>query len=130
MSHYWRISTALAVSLIASPLAAQSASRDTTTPSAAPIVTVASSVVPSVNDLRASLVAPTRANARIDKHPRAAEIVPTRAMMPTEVGRSPAMMIVGGAAIVVGAVVGGRGGAAVAIGGGVLGLLGLWNYLR
>ena len=40
------------------------------------------------------------------------------------------MMIVGSAAILVGAVVGGKGGTAIMVGGGVLGLVGLWNYLK
>jgi hypothetical protein len=40
------------------------------------------------------------------------------------------MMIVGGAAFIVGAVVGGKSGTAVMIGGGILGLVGLWNYLQ
>jgi len=45
-------------------------------------------------------------------------------------GSSLALMGVGGAAVVVGLLVGGDGGAAVAIGGGVLGLVGLYRYLR
>jgi hypothetical protein len=40
------------------------------------------------------------------------------------------MMIVGGAALIVGAVVGGTAGTIVMIVGGVIGLVGLWNYLN
>jgi len=45
-------------------------------------------------------------------------------------GNSPAMMIVGGVALLVGAVIGGSSGTIIMIGGGLLGLFGLWNYLR
>jgi hypothetical protein len=40
------------------------------------------------------------------------------------------MMIVGGAGVLVGAIVGGRAGTAIMVGGGVVGLVGLWNYLK
>lgn len=46
------------------------------------------------------------------------------------IGTSKAQMVVGGAAIVVGALIGGNGGSALALGGAVVGLYGLWNYLK
>lgn len=45
-------------------------------------------------------------------------------------GPNVAMMGVGVAGVVIGSMVGGDGGAAIAIGGGVLGLIGLFRYLR
>ena len=50
----------------------------------------------------------------------------------THLGAGPnvAMMGVGVAGVVIGMLVGGDGGAAIAIGGGVLGLIGLFRYLR
>ncbi len=45
-------------------------------------------------------------------------------------GTSLAMMIVGGTALVVGLAVGGDGGQIIAIGGAVVGLIGLFQYLR
>jgi len=45
-------------------------------------------------------------------------------------GPNIAMMAVGGAAIVVGLIVGGDGGMIIATTGGVVGLVGLWRYLR
>jgi len=45
-------------------------------------------------------------------------------------GRNVAMMGVGVAAIVVGSLIGGDGGTIIAIGGGVIGLIGLFHYLR
>lgn len=46
------------------------------------------------------------------------------------VGSNLALMGVGAAGVVIGLLVGGDGGAAIAIGGGVLGLVGLYRYLR
>ena len=45
-------------------------------------------------------------------------------------GSNVAMMAVGGAGIVVGSLIGGDGGTMIAIGGGVIGLIGLFRYLR
>jgi hypothetical protein len=52
------------------------------------------------------------------------------ALRASEGGHNPAMMVVGGAAMIVGAVVGGTAGTIVMIGGGILGLVGLWNYMQ
>jgi hypothetical protein len=41
-----------------------------------------------------------------------------------------AMMVVGGAAIIAGSIVGGGGGYAIAVGGAVVGLIGLYQYLQ
>lgn len=46
------------------------------------------------------------------------------------VGSNLALMGVGAAGVVIGLLVGGDGGAAIAIGGGALGLVGLYRYLR
>jgi hypothetical protein len=45
-------------------------------------------------------------------------------------GESKAEMAVGGAAIVVGAIIGGDGGRALMFGGAIVGLYGLYNYLK
>jgi len=39
-------------------------------------------------------------------------------------------MIVGGAALIAGLLIGGGAGAAIAVGGAILGLYGLWMYVR
>ncbi len=49
---------------------------------------------------------------------------------PSPTPRSTSLMIVGGAALIVGAVVGGRSGTIIMVGGGVIGLVGLWKYLQ
>jgi hypothetical protein len=46
------------------------------------------------------------------------------------VGSNLAMMGAGAAAVVVGLMIGGNGGTLVALGGGVIGLIGLYRYLR
>lgn len=45
-------------------------------------------------------------------------------------GANLALMGTGGAAVVIGLLVGGNGGTAIALGGGALGLFGLYRYLR
>jgi hypothetical protein len=45
-------------------------------------------------------------------------------------GQPEALMIVGGAAVVLGILVGGGGGGALAFGGAVIGLVGLYQWLR
>lgn len=44
--------------------------------------------------------------------------------------RDVAMMIVGGAVMVAGALIGGDAGTIIMVGGGVVGVLGLWRYLQ
>ena len=44
--------------------------------------------------------------------------------------QSAALMIVGGAALIAGLLIGGGAGAAIAVGGAILGLYGLWMYVR
>lgn len=80
-----------------------------------------SSIVgPTRDGLRAGVRA--HATARPD-HPLAS---PDRAGL----GQSRAMMIVGGAALVVGAVIGHTAGTLIMVGGAVVGLVGLYQYLQ
>lgn len=74
--------------------------------------------------------APTEANARVGvramKSPAPAPAEPEHEHM----RQSEAMMIVGGAILIVGAVVGGRPGTIIMIGGGAIGIVGLIRYLQ
>ncbi|GAC1417888.1 MAG: hypothetical protein NVSMB53_16910 [Gemmatimonadaceae bacterium] len=45
-------------------------------------------------------------------------------------GQPEILMIVGGAALIVGLLIGGGAGDAIAIGGGIAGLIGLYQYLQ
>jgi hypothetical protein len=47
-----------------------------------------------------------------------------------KVGTNVALMIVGGAGLIVGAIIGGTAGTIVMVGGGVVGLVGLYKYLQ
>ncbi len=62
---------------------------------------------------------------------RAVPLDPAGALAPsTSRQQSRAMMIVGGAGLIVGAIIGGTPGTIVMVGGGVVGLIGLYNYLQ
>ncbi|HEY5491576.1 MAG TPA: hypothetical protein VIK25_10345 [Gemmatimonadaceae bacterium] len=124
--------TAIAACLLAAPLAAQGVADNSalqqnvaavTAPAVAPSVTVAPATAPVTS------MAPTQAAATVGV--RAFSTAPGLAPAPVPAtGNSPAMMIVGGVALLVGAVIGGDSGTIIMIGGGVLGLFGLWNYLK
>lgn len=45
-------------------------------------------------------------------------------------GRNVAMMVVGGAALIIGAIIGGTAGVLIAVGGAVIGLYGLYNFVQ
>lgn len=132
---------ALATALLVQPAAAQSSPMHADGP--APAIVRAGVAVPSaaaVPDTRPVAAAdgasgarpgPTAdravAGIRVDAAVGASD---AQAPAATRVGRNPAMMIVGGAALIVGAVIGGDAGTIVMVGGAVVGLVGLWNYLR
>jgi hypothetical protein len=121
------------------PLAAQTTLQDTagTTAAVAPIVSarpVAS--MPSVQLVNGGSIdrGLLSMHARVSASSDAQQLVPAepvfRAAESSSATASKAMMIVGGAGLIVGAVVGGTPGAVVMVGGTVVGLVGLWNYLK
>lgn len=144
MSPLRRLSTSIGVLLLAAPLlsalSAQTAARDSavqvvaTVASSIPIVTPI--VMPRAVTDRVLAPAPvipagvTQSNAAVGSHANAVASAPYAMRASSSSPRSSAMMVVGGAAFIVGAVVGGKSGTAVMIGGGILGLVGLWNYLQ
>ncbi|HEY9225266.1 MAG TPA: hypothetical protein VIP11_01380 [Gemmatimonadaceae bacterium] len=129
MSRHRSLTTAVAVLLFASPLAAQRASSDTSTVSVTS--TAAAVVAHSAPDSLLSL-SPTWAPAwTVGPGAHAnTTLVPVRRLLEPRSSESTAMMIVGGAGLVVGAIVGGKSGTTLMVGGGILGLVGLWSYLR
>lgn len=108
---------------------------------------VSTAVRPDSGDVRTAEAAPSLRASSVDSLPAAGPRV-VRAGINTPVairsgvaspqgsednvavGRNVAMMGVGVAAIVVGSLIGGDGGTIIAIGGGVIGLIGLYRYLR
>lgn len=113
--------------LFAAPLAAQGESQVATAPESLTVTTTA--VAPTAPVAQAG---PTITNAVAGIQTSASTIsAPTMApRREGSVGRNPAMMIVGGVALITGAIIGGDTGTIVMIGGGALGLYGLWQYLK
>lgn len=104
--------------VIAVDTVARTATLDSSTPAPAQVVANATRSGPRVAP--AALVA-SHANNPFDVPPRD----------PGEnVGPNLALMGVGAAAVVVGLLIGGDGGHAVAVGGAVIGLVGLYRYMR
>lgn len=131
MSHYQRVTTAIAVLLLAAPLGAQSASQVTNEKTIAPATMppIAAIVDSALERTRAA--GPVRSAPALDVRANRIAIPPVGAPVPvTSTSRNVAMMVVGGAALIVGAVVGGDSGTIIMIGGSALGLYGLWNYLK
>jgi hypothetical protein len=122
MSHQQRWSTAIAVLVFASPLAAQNVPSLTAAPE--PVAVVTAPVAAPTTSL-----APVAAASSIGVHALAPALAAPAPRRETP-GRNPAMMIVGGVALLVGAVVGGDSGTIIMVAGGALGLYGLWQYLK
>lgn len=118
MVRHKRLTTAFAVLLFASPLAAQGIQPANEVPDSASVASPALSLAPTVSNAAVGI--------RTASAPAPAAPAPFQGSQ----GRNPAMMIVGGVALLVGAVVGGDSGTIIMIGGGVLGLYGLWQYLK
>lgn len=55
---------------------------------------------------------------------------PPPMLPPPRAGQSVALMVVGGAALITGVVIGGDGGTLLALGGAVVGLVGLYHYIK
>lgn len=113
---------ALAVS--AAPVGAQSASQNDSTPT--PMVAPTTSQPDSNADARG----PRLANARVAVHAESAPIGAPPVIQNRSSNRNAvALMAVGGAALVVGAVIGDDAGTLVMLGGAVVGLYGLYLFL-
>ena len=92
----------------------------------APTATPAAAVMaaPAV----AAPAGPTMDAARVGvAHVETAAAAPARG---TGLGKGGALMIVGGAGVLVGLIIGGGAGDAIAVGGAVVGLIGLYQYLQ
>ncbi len=121
MSKYRNALVALATLFVAAPLVAQHV--DATPPApvagvaamqvAAPVVDRAPTIDNSIVGIRVKTVA-----------------APVDTPAPQASSRSAALMVVGVAALLVGAIVGGDEGSIIMIGGGVMGLVGLWRYVQ
>ena len=119
----------LALALIASLLAiGSSAQAQNVGPAATSVVTIDSIVAPSAAPLTAP-TGPTMDAAAVGVR-HASETSTTAASPRGGYGQPVALMVVGGAAVLVGLIIGGDAGAAIAIGGAVAGLIGLYQYMQ
>ena len=109
--------------LVALCLAGTSGAQEVPVQPAQPLVAAADSVVRTAE--HSALDRPSEAVHRSDR-PAAAPLPATG----QHLGEAKAEMAVGGAAIVVGALIGGDGGSVLMFGGAIVGLYGLWNYLK
>ncbi|MGH7670306.1 MAG: hypothetical protein ACRENQ_12525 [Gemmatimonadaceae bacterium] len=103
------------------------------TPSPITLPVQAPSFTPSLQVQQRASVGPVLRSSAVGVRSlhQAAPLDPTAALAATgSRSQSRAMMIVGGAALIVGAIIGGTPGTIVMIGGGVVGLIGLYNYLE
>jgi hypothetical protein len=85
---------------------------------------------PSVGD-RAAVTGPRSESARFGV--ASAEVAaeePAAAQQRRPLGEPMAMMVVGGAALIAGLIIGGDAGTVLAVGGAIIGLYGLYQYLR
>jgi hypothetical protein len=111
---------AIAQDTTVAPIANPPAAVTVTNPPLTQAVVDSSILGPSRDGLRAGVQ--SRTSARPDQ--------PLMAPNQAGLGESRAMMIVGGAALVVGAVIGGTPGTLIMVGGAVVGLAGLYKYLQ
>jgi hypothetical protein len=126
MSRYSMFASVVAVAMLAAPLAAQTAAPEQNAPVAVTAVVADAPVVASADVARGPLMKDAAVGVHLDARNTPLATPPKF----QSTGRNPAMMIVGGAALIVGAVVGGQAGTIVMIAGGIIGLVGLWNYLQ
>ncbi|MGA9838139.1 MAG: hypothetical protein WBQ26_12545 [Gemmatimonadaceae bacterium] len=122
------LTLAFALALTSAAASAQAPTRPIVSiPLGAPVLAVQAGTIPSATVgpvLRSSAVGvrPSRQNVPLAQ---------TGALVPADDRtQSRAMMIVGGAALIVGALIGGSPGTIVMVGGAVVGLFGLYNYFQ
>ena len=102
-------------------------------PASAAQTLTATPIAPKVSTAQADpqqRVGPTVAALSVGVHASIPAMPAAPARSNAGLGQSEAMMIVGGAAILVGAIVGGNAGDVFMIGGAVVGLYGLYKYLQ
>ncbi|MHB1862992.1 MAG: hypothetical protein ACYCVL_08465 [Gemmatimonadaceae bacterium] len=119
------LALALALAATAAPMRGQG-------PASAGMFLALPTNAPSLQVTQAATVGPVLQAAAVGFHSlnRHVALDPAADLDGTTRSQSRAMMIVGGAGLIVGALIGGTPGTIVMVGGGVLGLFGLYNYLQ
>lgn len=121
---------ALALTVASVALAAPARAQEAASASLTPAPT---SVAPASSPASAASATPAPAGPTLEaasvgvRHAPATDAAPARR---SGYGQPVALMVVGGAAVLVGLIIGGGAGTAIAIGGAVAGLVGLYQYLQ
>lgn len=121
ISRIHALTLACAVAFAAAPAGAQLSAPNAAPPTAPTTAAAAPAPVGPVSRASAVFVQPQR-SAALDLN--------SAAMATGSRTQSRAMMIVGAAALITGAIIGGDPGTIVMVGGAVVGLIGLYNYLQ
>ena len=135
MSCSRHLGVALVALFIATPLVAQDTSRADTNRDTAVVASPTSGaevsrVVVAETALPLVSLAPTRASVTAGIQLRTEGFAPTPTPSPGRNNGNTALMIVGGAALIVGSIIDGDAGTLIMVSGGVIGLYGLWQYLK
>jgi hypothetical protein len=131
MSAQQRLATAMAVLVFAAPLAAQTATQNGVSPIVIPASFVPAGAVVVPASERVAPLGPTVQTFGVVARSSVTPSLVAPMPLPSEhASDGVAMMIVGGAALVVGAVIGGTSGTIFMVGGGAVGLVGLWRYMQ
>jgi hypothetical protein len=130
MSLLRSLTTAIGVLLLATPLIAQTNTtpQDTTAVNAPMPASATPAAV--LIDRASPANVPLWVNARSFVRVSSPQPAAVRDMDSGPTARNKALMIVGGAGIIAGAVVGGKPGTLLMGASGLVGLVGLWNYLK
>ena len=129
MSRMHRFTMALAVLLVATPLAAQGTQGTQGTPETLLNTPAPNAVAPVAAPAHPS-AGPTEANAAVGIRAIVSTAAPAPLAPQGSVGRNPAMMIVGAAAFIIGAFLQDPARPIVMVAGAGLGIYGLWQYLK
>jgi len=119
----------LAMSLVAAPALLGAQQMNGQTPSLLP---QASTSTEQTSIVTAVTRGPTMASARVAAHTPQSSELPDLSAAPQRagLGQARALMIVGGAGLLAGAIIGGDAGGIIMVGGAVIGLIGLYEYLQ
>ena len=130
MTHLRSCTIAIAVLLLAAPLTAQTTTSTPDTTGLSAVVSTAPVPAAVLIDGLAPASVPSWVNARSTVRSSTPQAATVRVAEAGATPRNKALMIVGGAGLLVGAVVGGQSGTLIMGASGVVGLIGLWKYLK
>lgn len=129
MSRYSILLAACAAVLYTAPVVAQDAGSQAATSVATTLPSTESSS-PAAGTDAGRVVGPTVASGIVGVRATSERPMSHPPVAVERVGRNPAMMIIGAAAIVVGGFIGDDAGTIIMVSGAVVGLVGLWRFLQ